>query len=376
MAVDKTLIQGAAFAAAPLGVQGQEISTAINKVAQAGLNYMVAKKANYDIIDSQYRQFAENVLDYSGLQGEEFSLLYDQLMEGKDDYIQGNAKDRSMKIRELQVLANDYDSYKKLREHIAVNLNTLSPNFTTSEEGEDLIDALEGEGKALTPKNGRLGLKVGDNWMSMTDLGSYIQSNSIDINAKNSLADLNSKIINNKSYNTQGTSYLIDNWMQGANKHSLIYDNITGQGSYYSKTVTDLQTQTYDEVYGPGTNIAGEKGDQLVSKQDALTIVDSIVNSPGNKSLLDKELNKFFTDNTNGKFTSTRPVKTDDDDDDEEGRYILQNDDGPTIRVNADEREVGKFYADMQNRDAGFVEYTGVDDGEEEPPIIDSEEEK
>jgi hypothetical protein len=215
-----------------------------------------------------------------------------------------------MKIRELQVLANDYDSYKKLREHIAVNLNTLSPNFTTSEEGEDLIDALEGEGKALTPKNGRLGLKVGDNWMSMTDLGSYIQSNSIDINAKNSLADLNSKIINNKSYNTQGTSYLIDNWMQGANKHSLIYDNITGQGSYYSKTVTDLQTKTYNEVYGQAPEMDADIGESLVSKQDALTIVDSIVNNPGNKSLLDKELNKFFTDNTNGKFTSTIRIRT------------------------------------------------------------------
>jgi hypothetical protein len=260
-----------------------------------------------------------------------------------------------MKIRELQVLANDYDSYKKLREHIAVNLNTLSPNFTTSEEGEDLIDALEGEGKALTPKNGRLGLKVGDNWMSMTDLGSYIQSNSIDINAKNSLADLNSKIINNKSYNTQGTSYLIDNWMQGANKHSLIYDNITGQGSYYSKTVTDLQTKTYNEVYGQAPEMDADIGESLVSKQDALTIVDSIVNNPGNKSLLDKELNKFFTDNTNGKFTSTRPVKTNEagEGEDEEAIYLEFDEETENPKVGADpvtanERKEGVYYYNIK----------------------------
>jgi len=353
MAVDKTLIQGAGFAAAPLGVQGGEISTALNKVAQAGLNYMVAKKANYDIVDSEYRQFAENVLDYSGLQGEEFSLLYDNLMKGKDDYIQGDAKGKSMKIRELQVLANDYDSYKKLREHIAVNLNTLSPNFTTSEEGEDLIDALKGEGKALTPQNGRLGLKVGDNWMSMTDLGSYIQSKSIDTNSKNSLADLTSKIINNKSYNTKGTSHLIGNWMQGANKQSLIYDNINGKGSYYSNTVTDLQTKTYNEVYGQGTNVAGEKGDQLVSKQDALMITDSIVNSPGNKSLLDEELNKFFTKNVNNAFDSTRPVKTDDDDDDEEAIYKKFDEvTGEPVGelITADEREEGVYYYNIKEK--------------------------
>jgi hypothetical protein len=108
-------------------------------------------------------------------------------------------------------------------------------------------------------------------------------------------------------------------------------------------------------VYGPGTNIAGEKGDQLVSKQDALTIVDSIVNSPGNKSLLDKELNKFFTDNTNGKFTSTRPVKTNEagEGEDEEAIYLEFDEETENPKVGADpvtanERKEGVYYYNIK----------------------------
>ena len=78
-------------------------------------------------------------------------------------------------------------------------------------------------------------------------------------------------------------------------------------------------------------------------------IADSIVNSPGNKSLLDEELNKFFTKNVNNAFDNTRPVETNDDDDDDEAIYLKFDEatgeaiDPPEF-ITADEREEGVYY--------------------------------
>lgn len=315
MAVDTTLIRGAYRANQPTGVPGvKEISDTATSVADMANQYMMAEKQKSNKLSDEFESYAQGVLENSDLKGQEFESLYDNLMNNKQSYIDGDKKSRAMQIRDLNVLAQDYDSYRTLREGMAVNIDNMSPRFSNSEDGKKLIQALSGDGKNLKPKDGRLGLEVDGEWMAMQDLGKYLQENTVDQVSKDRLEALNLNAVSNSAYNKSTTEARVrkDLVNADANLKSMAYDEMIPGRNFHIDLIEDLIDKKYSDLGIDDSYFEGIKGVDAsngIDYEEAETIAYSLIND---KPLLRETLTKYFSQHINNQVKKNN-VESDED---------------------------------------------------------------
>ena len=315
MAVDSNLISGAYRANRPTGVAEADIAKRTTKSITGSLNqYMQVEKAKYTKISNEFENYAQGVLDNSDLKGEEFSALYDDLMVNKSSYINADKRGRAMQIRDLNVLAQDYSSYKSLREDVAINIDSISPRFSNSIEGKKLIEVLSGDGKNLKPKDGKLGIEVDGEFMSINELKKYIKENTVDQGSRDALESFNIKVANNAYYNTKTTKALVQQQLiSKGNLKSLAYDEMIPGRNFNIDLIESLVKKTYgqlgvDDSYFEG--IQGVDASNGIDYEEAETIAYSLIND---EALLKETLTDYYTTYINKQHRNANPTEETDE---------------------------------------------------------------
>ena len=159
MAADQTLIKGA-YGAAMADSRGSKHlarAGAISGVAQ-GLTGMAIDYLDQKTEDRKYYDgLAQKVLDEAGdLPQEEISALYDELELGKQDYVWGDKKAKTLSLNSLNKKQEQYEEYSDIRELAAdgsleSNLDGFSKQWMDSDKGKAYLSILEG-GSKLVPK--------------------------------------------------------------------------------------------------------------------------------------------------------------------------------------------------------------------------------
>lgn len=159
MAADRTLIEGT-YRAAMADSRGSKHlarAGAISGVAQ-GLTGMAVGYLNQKTEDRKYYDgLAQKVLDEAGdLPQAEISALYDELQFGRQDYVWGDKKAKTLSLNNLNKKQEQYEEYSDIRESLAdaslaSNADGFSEYFKQSEKGKAYMSLLE-DGSRLVPK--------------------------------------------------------------------------------------------------------------------------------------------------------------------------------------------------------------------------------
>ena len=343
MAVDSNLISGAYQANQPTGVAEANAVKEVTQSITGSLNqYIQVEKDKVTKLSSEYEQYAQGVLDNSDLKGEEFSALYDDLMANKSSYISADKKGRAMQIRDLNVLAEDYDSYKSLREDVATNIDAMSPRFSNSVEGKKLITALSGDGKNLKPKDGKLGVEVDGEFMSISELKKYIQENKVDQGSKDALESFNIKVANNPNYNTKTTKALVQQQLiSKGNLKSLAYDEMIPGRNFNIDLIESLVKKTYGDLGINDSDFDGIEGvdsSNGIDYEEAETIAYSLIND---EALLKETLTDYYTTYINKQHGDANPPKV------ETNADMLQRIEDNTDDADADKVNPPDYYGDV-----------------------------
>ena len=194
MAADQTLIQGAygAAMADSRGAKHLSRAGAISGVTH-GLTGMVVDYLGKKTEDRKYYDgLAQKVLDEAGdLPQEEISDLYDKLELGKQDYVWGNKKAKTLSLNNLNRKKEQYEEYSDIRELAAdgsleSNLDGFSKQWMDSDRGKAYLSILEG-GSRLVPKECPEGVECQDEG----DMGVMIPNNEKLIEANEMLDRMN-----------------------------------------------------------------------------------------------------------------------------------------------------------------------------------------
>jgi len=219
-----------------------------------------------------------------------------------------------MQIRDLNVLAQDYSSYKSLREDVAINIDSISPRFSNSIEGKKLIEVLSGDGKNLKPKDGKLGIEVDGEFMSINELKKYIKENTVDQGSRDALESFNIKVANNAYYNTKTTKALVQQQLiSKGNLKSLAYDEMIPGRNFNIDLIESLVKKTYgqlgvDDSYFEG--IQGVDASNGIDYEEAETIAYSLIND---EALLKETLTDYYTTYINKQHRNANPTEETDE---------------------------------------------------------------
>jgi hypothetical protein len=171
MGADQTLVQGAYDAASA----GAEAVKNIGTVSQGLLNQTVKFTEGLASNAGEYNKYVQDILASNGeLPADEYEALYDKLMEGRDAYIMGGAKDKALSIRDLNQKAGEFADYKDFRTDLAaaVDKGTLRNGWDQTPEGQALMALLEDEARLVEyeceegvekcPDQGKMGVMMPD----------------------------------------------------------------------------------------------------------------------------------------------------------------------------------------------------------------------
>jgi hypothetical protein len=175
--MNQQLVQGAGMVAKSEGLVAQAImqnagayQKMFSSIGKQYLDYTKKKGGEFD-------EHAQKVLDTAGeLPAGEYEKLYDELAQGRKNYISGDRKERALLQRDLNLKATDLGEYKEFRNIMSeLQLDKesgLSSSFTDSDEGQEYLSLLQDSSKLVTKKcteenpncadGGRMGINMMD----------------------------------------------------------------------------------------------------------------------------------------------------------------------------------------------------------------------
>jgi len=298
MAVDTTLIQGAYRANQPQKLVGVEAISDVTQSLAGGLQaYMDNQIAKHTVRNAEYDAFAQSVLDNSDLLGEQYEALYDEIQAGKTDFANADVKTRNLMRRNLGAMAGDYADYKALREDVAINLDDYSPMFTNSEQGQEYLKILKGDGKRLINKDGRIGIEVNGEWKSISNIRQDLNANKIDRTSIDALEAFRIKEQDStKPFNKSRTRASIMNGLVSKGSYnSLRNDEIIPGRIFINDLRYMLSKKTYGSLGITEKDLAGIKGVTPNNGLDAQEIQNIITHLDGNKMLMKEIMADYYT---------------------------------------------------------------------------------
>ena len=298
MAVDTTLIQGAYRANQPQKLVGVEAISDVTQSLAGGLQaYMDNQIAKHTVRNAEYDAFAQSVLDNSDLLGEQYEALYDEIQAGKTDFANADVKTRNLMRRNLGAMAGDYADYKALREDVAINLDDYSPMFTNSEQGQEYLKILKGDGKRLINKDGRIGIEVNGEWKSISNIRQDLNANKIDRASIDALEAFRIKEQDStKPFNKSKTRASIMNSLVSKGSYNSLRNDEIAPGKIFINDLRDmLSRKTYGSLGITEKDLAGIKGVTPNNGLDAQEIQNIITHLDGNKMLMKEIMADYYT---------------------------------------------------------------------------------
>lgn len=256
----------------------------------------------------EYDAFVQDIVNNgTSLSDSEYEDLYDQLQEGRDNYIFGSKKEKAMLTKNLNEQSKNYADYKIFVEDVATlagdDVNGLSAEFKSSEQGKLFLDAVSGKNKlTMDPNRGpdsknEIGVMNEDGeWQSLSALKQIAQDNTVDSRTRtniNSYAENIRKKYSNLQqgqtipFNEQSIRQDIDTFLSGAKKNSVAYDPMFGNTSFKDDLVEGLiQSQDFMNLDPtPETSITPE---------DAELISRTLINDPQYEDFYNTEIQNYI----------------------------------------------------------------------------------
>tara|TARA_Y100001938_G_C8092842_1_gene436160 strand:- start:815 stop:1957 length:1143 start_codon:yes stop_codon:yes gene_type:complete len=316
---DQALIQGAYnvaradAAASQASLQGKlDIISSVGKSAGMFLEGINLEGKKYD-------EYAQKVIDEAGmLSQEETANLYNELQAGRNNFIWGSKKDKTLSMRELGLQAMDYKDYQNARLDLA-NLKQdgtsgLSSAWLQDPKNKDVLNIMDNMPRLVKkkcegdcPDKGRLGVNINGEWTSISALNSKIQSGLIDSNFKKDLNTLVNKFSEDSKNIVEGeddsfpmyeakqkVNSLINN---SSNLQSVAKDPMFGETSWYEDRFLKLTDLREGESYADlgitpemisGTNVDIKDG---IQEDEAVLLLDSMMK---NENILKQELSEYY----------------------------------------------------------------------------------
>jgi hypothetical protein len=258
---------------------------------------MNAKIAEHTIRNTEWDTYAQNVLDNSDLVGDQYSQLYDDIMNDKTTYANADKKTQDLMKRDLVVMASDYEDYKALREDVAVNLDDYSPAFTNSETGKAYLDILKGEGKKLIRKDGRIGIEVNGEFTSIAGIKQQLDNNKIDDTSIEALESF--RIVardSTKPFNYSNTKTdIMNNLIYKGSYNSLKNDEIIPGRIFRNDLATSLMNKTYSDLGIKEQDFEGIEGVNINDGISAVEAENIIANLEQNEAEMKEVMADYYT---------------------------------------------------------------------------------
>tara|TARA_R100000322_G_scaffold105256_1_gene67033 strand:- start:149 stop:1468 length:1320 start_codon:yes stop_codon:yes gene_type:complete len=301
---------------------GLGIADAISGVATDFVNYI-------DKQNEEYQGYAQKVLDEAGhLPAEEYSALYDDLMQGKKGYMFGGSKGQALSIRDLNMKAQDYGDYKDFRLNLSQltldgneDGDKLSKYFSGTSEGMAYLDLLKDNSRLKQkvcpdeqqncPDKGRMGVMMvnqegEEEWTSISDLKRKLNKNLFDKGFKSGLYGLSDKIQEASLRVQEGEQINFPQKLMeqkvnllvtdAANRKSVAYDDMFGNTSFFEDLTQKLTTEDYKSLGIPEATIKKlDTNGGKITPQDAERIARELIDNPQYEDLAVSEMTRYYT---------------------------------------------------------------------------------
>ena len=301
---------------------GFAIGQAVQNVGTNFTNYVNTK-------NKEYQGVAQKVLDEAGhLPADEYSALYDDLMEGKRGYMFGGSKSRALSIRDLNMKAQDYSDYKDFRLNLSELVSgenpegdSISSYFAATAEGQAYLDLLQDNSRLKQkvcpdeqqncPDKGRMVVIIKDKngqeqWTSISKLKQDVNKNLYDKGFKTGLFGLADKLTEaslkvQEGENVEFPRKLIQQQVatllgDTANRRSVAYDVMFGNSSFYDDLVSKISSGSYSDLGITEEQVKSmDTNGGAVTKEDAEAIVRELIDNPDYVHLANQEMTRYFT---------------------------------------------------------------------------------
>ncbi len=303
---DQTLIQGAGAAAESKfagKLAGSKMVAGITKgLGDISTGYFQEKAFQ----QKQYDVMAQKVLDEAGdLSSELKSEIYDELQQGRYDYVYGDKKSKMLSIENLNKKARTYAEFMDTRLELAELMedeDALNNYFKNSGNYDDYLDLLKPGARLVNNEDGEAGYEIGGEWKSLSQIRSTIKKEGTRDDMfeeklgklMDNYTQMSSKVspgqvmpfpqqaaLNMVKKNLIGTS---------SNLNSIAYDDFFGGTSFYEDLVEGLQAGKYTDL-----GIEDPTGDTGITAEDANVIAKELINNPDNRDLFVDEISKYYT---------------------------------------------------------------------------------
>ena len=259
----------------------------------------------------EYDAFVQDIVNNgTSLSDSEYEDLYDQLQEGRDNYIFGSKKEKAMLTKNLNEQSKNYADYKVFVEDVATlagdDVNGLSAEFKSSEQGKLFLDAVSGKNKlTMDPNRGpdsknEIGVMNEDGeWQSLSALKQIAQDNTVDSTTRTNINSYAENIRNKYSklqqgqtipFNEQSIRQDIDTFLSGAKKKSVAYDPMFGNTSFKDDLVEGLLSDKYYREF-EGLDPTPETS---ITPEDAELISRTLINDPQYENFYNTEIQNYI----------------------------------------------------------------------------------
>ena len=315
---NQALIEGAwkvAQAGKDASLAGMEASMAItSSIVGASNKFLDAISEE----GAKYDEHAQKVIDEAGMLSEaEISGLYDELQSGRNNFIWGNKKDKTLAIRDLNLLADGYQKWETLREKTADYQLDKDEGFTdwfkTNPQNKDYFDILSGKVK-MSRKDGVTGAYINGKFMSSDSIEREMEKGKIDTEFKTKFentraywVDISSDIVEgqNKDFPLKQVNSQYSTLLENHNLQSVASTKLFGNTNFiedrYAKLVDPNQGETYEslgitEDMIKNTNVNVKDG---ISPDEGLKLINALMN---NDNALKQELAEYLTIHTGNQW--------------------------------------------------------------------------
>jgi hypothetical protein len=303
---DQSLIQGAGAAAKSKfagKLAGSKMVAGITKgLGDISTGYFQQKAFQ----QKQYDVMAQRVLDEAGdLSPELKSEIYDELQQGRYDYVYGDKKSKMLSIENLNKKARIYAEFMDTRLELAELIedeDALNNYFKNSGDYDDYLDLLEPDARLVNNEDGEPGYKIGGEWKSLSQIRSTIKKEGI---RDDMFEEKLGKLLDNYTqmssqvspgqvmpFPQQAAFNMVKKNLIGtsSNLNSIAYDDFFGGTSFYEDLVEGLQAGKYTDL-----GIEDPTGNTGITAEDANVIAKELINNPDNRDLFVDEISKYYT---------------------------------------------------------------------------------
>lgn len=308
---DQSLIQGA-YGAAQSKFTGklagsqtaQGITKGLGDIATGYLQEKALQQKQYDVM-------AQAVIDQAGeLSPQVKSELFDELQDGRNDFVWGDKKGKMLSMDNLNTKAKGYAKFMEARLNLAELTEdssknpdaegTLSNYFANSGEYDDYLKMLESDAKPIF-KDGVPGFTIGGEWKSVDSINSVVEKDGLRDdgfqtnldNVLDSYMEMSSKVMPGQemAFPEASAKNMVRNKLinKATNLKSVAYDNMFGDTSFYDDAIDGFQQGTYSDL-----GIQDPTGG-TVTREDAEIMARTLINDSKYEGTLKNELTTYYT---------------------------------------------------------------------------------